>query len=473
MANQQQTNQLVRIPFLEEANFRSTDATKDDRFINGFFEPINNPVNGHPDYFFLKRPGLSQNIRPSGGAATGRGVFVWNGNIYSVFGTQIYKNGVNLGVTLSTASGLCKFTTSRPGAATPYLCINDGQALYCVNGAGVTTQVVTNFPVNTRDVVFLDQYVLVLDTNARLWNSTADDPITWDGTSNIIAQMLPGKGVGLARQNAYVVLFTDQHLQMFYDNANASGSPLNNADSLIQQVGCASNDTIVSIEESVYWVGGNQNGGPSVWKISGTTDIKDIANPTIRRILGVEGTNLTSARAVGLRCAGHRFYVLTLIGANRTFVYDPDIELWYEWTDTTGSAAWPIVASSEINGQPIVQHSTNGWIYNLSPSVYQDDSVNFTVTARTPRMDFGAMSRKFVNRLDVICDIQSSAGTINVSYSDDDYATFSTARTFDVSKSRNFSRVWGNFRRRAWQVSFTANLPFRGLGIELDVTVEI
>lgn len=471
MANQAPDTTTTRIPFIEESEFRSTDTTKDNRFVNGYFEPIKNPVKDRLDYYFVKRPGMSQNVRPAAATGAGRGIFVWNGNIYSVVANKLYKGTTNL-ATFSTSTGLCKFTTSRPGAATPYLIVNDGQALYCVQSNDTVTQVVTNFPVNTRDVIYLNQYTLVLDSSANLWSSDPDLPTSWDGVSYITAQALPGTGKGLARCGNMALVLTDQHFQMFYDNANASGSPLNNADERMKQIGCASNDTISQLEDTTFWVGnGAQNGGYTVWKLSGS-ELKSIGSQTIDKIISAEGSSLGSARAIAFRSAGHAFYALTLTSSNRTFVYDLDLGLWAEWTDAAGTSAYPIVAVAQVNNSLIGQHSTNGWIYNISPFVYQDDSSSFTVSARTPIIDMGTMRRKFVDRLDIIADIQASSENVSVSYSDDDYQTFSAARTFDLSRTRSFSPAWGNFKRRSWQLQYSGTQAYRCVGIELALTLE-
>jgi hypothetical protein len=461
--------QTVRIPFIEESEFRGTDTTKDNRFVNGFFEPLRNPIKNLLHYYFVKRPGMSQNVRPSGGAGTGRGVFVWRGLIYSVIGTKIFKGSTDLGVTLGTSTGLCKFAISRPGAATQYLFVNDGQALYTITTADVVTQVVTNFPANTRDLAYLNQYLFVLDSSANLWNSDPDLS-SWDGTSYITSQMLPGTGRGIARHGSEIVVFTDQHFQMFYDNANASGSPLNNADGKMKQIGCVSNDTIAQLEDITFWVGNGLNGGHTVWKMD--SEVKSIGSQTIDKLISAEGSSLTASRALAFRVAGHIFYALTLTSANRTFIYDVDLGLWAEWTDAAGTAAWPIVSVAQINQGLIGQHPTNGWIYNISPTVYQDDSTSFTVTARTPRIDLDTMRRKFVARLDVVADVQTSSENVSVSYSDNDYASFSTARTFDLSRVRSFGQSWGNFRRRAWQLQYSGTQAYRCYGLEIDVTLE-
>lgn len=470
---QDQSNQIIRIPFLETPHARDIESGKDLRFVNGFFEPIKNVIKNKLDYFFLKRPGLSQNIQPSGGAAIGRGVYVWKGNVYSVFGTQIYKGSVNLGITLTTSTGRCYFAETRPGAVTQYLSINDGIKLYAIKTDNTVTTITTNFPSpNTRDLVYMDTYLFTLDTSANLWNSNPDDPTTWSAANLITAQMVAGNGTGLAKQSNMMVVFTDRHLQFFWDANNTSGSPLTNAEQYIHKIGCNANDTIKSVEDTVFWVGNSFTGGYTVWRMSSSSVPEDIGTPPLTRILSLEGINLSSARAILFRHAGHAFYILTLIGTNRSFVYDMDINYWYEWTDTAGTASWPIFETSELNDGVVAQHATNGWLYNVRSDVFQDDSVNFNVVARTPRMDFDTIQRKFVHRLDLVGDAQDASEDVSVTYTDDDYQTFSTQRIFDVSSVRNFGMAWGNFRRRSWQVQYTGSQAFRMLGIELNISIE-
>src|SRR3990167_6336017 len=133
---QQNTKQddlvVVRIPILGNPTARSTTASKDQRFVNGYFIKHTNTVTGKDKYFFQKRCGYTQNTRPPGANATGRGVFSWKGDIYSIFDNKIYKGTTDLGVTLAGSSGLCGFAKVRPGATTQYLAVNDGTSLYLI-----------------------------------------------------------------------------------------------------------------------------------------------------------------------------------------------------------------------------------------------------------------------------------------------------------------------------------------------------
>ena len=529
----------VRIPILGSPGNRASDADKDQRFVNAYFWEIKNPLTGKAVYYFVKRPGLSQNIRPAGANAVGRGLYSWKSSIYSVAGTKIYKGVTDLGVVMRTSTGICSFAETRPGASPQYLGVNDGTDLYLIDTSGnvivlnnkaITSSSVANpsvitatghslvtgnrivirghtgstpdingtvytvtvtgantftIPVNvtvggtlgtigvfpspnTGDLLYADGYLLtMLTADLGIYNCELDDPTDWDPTKFITPQMFNGTAVGLARQNNLVLAFSDKSIQAFYDNANAAGSPFSNYESAVQQIGSGSVNSIVQDESLVTWVGNSFTGGHTVWKLEGVTGLKEIANTQIRLLLDAEGTSLPSVYGMMLRIAGKKFYLLTLTSANRTFVFDYDLEMWTEFEAAAGDAEWPIVATYEHSHTLLAQHASNGWIYNVLPTVYQDDSVNFTVLARFGRLDLDTMRRKFVKSYELLGDKQATTTNVSFQYSDDDYNTLSTSRTINMSSVRSWVTRGGNFRRRAHQISYSGSNPLRMEGLEM------
>ena len=463
--------ETVRIPLLGSPGNRSVSTAKDQRFVNGYFWEIKNPITGKAVYHFVKRPGLAQSSRPPAANAVGRGIYSWEGSLYSVFGNKMYKDGVDLGTTMDTTTGLCGFAETRPGASTQYLGINDGEDLYLISTVGVVSKISgpTTFPSpNTGELLYADGYWFVLkQATVGLYNCNLDDPTTWDPTKFITPQMYNKEGVGLARQNNLILVFTENAFQAFYDNANATGSPFSNYESAAQQVGCIGTDTIVHDEGDVFWVGSSFTGGNTVWMLSGITDTKEIATDQIRLLLGAEGANLTSAYATLVRTSGKKLYILTLPTTGKTLVYDTMLQIWTEFEEAGGSAEWPVVDFAQHLQTLYAQHPTNGRIYTLGPSTYQDDSTNFTVLARFGRLDIDTMRRKFVKSYELIGDKQASTTNVDFQYSDDDYNTYSTARVFDMSQTRPLLTRGGSFRRRAHQLSYAGNNPLRIEALEM------
>lgn len=531
--------ETARIPILGSPGNRGTDQSKDQRFVNGYFWEIKNPITGKAITFFVKRPGLVANIQPSGGAAAGRGVYGWKGSLYSVFGTKLYKDTADLGVTIRTTTGLCTFAETRPGATTQYLCMTDGTDLFCINTSGnvvvlnnkaitsssmasptvitatahgletgnrivirghtgstpsingtvytVTKITADTFNINetvtiagtggtigifpspnSSQLLYVDGYIVTMKpADLGIYNCELDDPLSWDLAKFITPQMFNGAGIGIAKQNNLILAFSSKSVQAFYDNANATGSPFSVYESATQQVGCASVNSIADDESVITWVGNSFTGGNTVYKMEGVTGLDEIADDRVRLLLDAEGSGITSASGVYIRIGGKRFYVLTLYTNLRTLVYDYDIKIWTEFESASGGY-WPTVASIVETDQTVVtQHPTNGWLYVVRNTAYQDDGVDFTVMARFGRLDLDTGRRKFVRSYELVGDKQSTTTNVLFQYSDDDYTTLSTARTFNMNQNRPLLTRGGSFYRRAHQISYTGSNPFRVEALEM------
>lgn len=829
MANRQQGQNLgpqtIRFPFLDSTDLRpgqETLITKDQVFLNGFFEAVRNPL-GKADYYFVKRPGTSTylTVAPTG---PGRGCYAWKqtGKLYSVNNNKILSGSTDLGVTLRTTTNFVNFEETRPGATTQYLGVNDGQDLYLIgsddsviimnnvvitsssvanpttitanshglstgnkiiirNHAGSTpsindtiftiTKTGTNtftIPVNvtvggaggtigvfpspnTTDLKYMDGYFFTMKSDGTIWNCSVDDPTTWPTTSFLASIMLPGRGIGLGRQNNVLVAFSDRHYQMFYDAANPFGSPLSNIEQAMQRVGAISLNTIAAQENTLFWVSNTLTGGFSVYRLDGTANLQDIGTPTLNRSLtnnffltpgspsskqviltsgtswavpgdfnkfnntveaiggggggagadvspnvsggaggggayskinnfdpggsgtinyvigtggsgatgtpftgtnggdttfnvssvvakgglaggngstggqasagtgstkfsggnggvgktaltggaggggaagtiangqngraagdrddglnpnsvlgssggqgnpiiggiggttpfdpnGHDGTDLDSTHGSGgggaggnatspsgtggsggngglygaggggggafassgtqgtggngiqgiikitytpagvsdqdaangyiLRISGHIFYLLNLVNNKETWVYDVQLGIWTLWhAGVNNISPFPIVNSTSFTptGQPsfvVGQDITTGTLWKIDPSIGQDNLINFEYRIQTNPITFGTMQRKFYDRVDLIGDRPTSSTPILISYSDDNYITFSFTRTLDIGNSRAFSRAWNNSRRRAWKISYAGQNPLRLHALEFEI----
>jgi len=101
MAGKPEDIRTVRIPILGESTARATSESKDQRFVNGYFDVLKNSVTGKPTYFFTKRPGTtSYQAAISGASTTARGMYYWRGVLYTVYGNKLYAGSTDLGVTL-------------------------------------------------------------------------------------------------------------------------------------------------------------------------------------------------------------------------------------------------------------------------------------------------------------------------------------------------------------------------------------
>jgi hypothetical protein len=168
---------------------------------------------------------------------------------------------------------------------------------------------------------------------------------------------------------------------------------------------------------------------------------------------------------------------MNLLTQNETWVYDQNLEIWTQWSDTTGNSVWPVLQTTQFafSGQPFSvagQDPTTGRLWKIDGENTQDNGVNFPVNWTSLPLDFNTKKRKYYNNVELIGDVQLTTTPVNVSYSDDDYQTFSTPRVLDMSNVRAFSKMWGQSRRRVWKLSYSGNNKFRMYGIEFVIEFE-
>ena len=472
---QQAFPQTIDIPLAGMPMQRGT-GTGDQRYVNVLFESYNNPLTGGKTVYVFKRPGLANHSQPPAGAATGRGLFFWEatGKIYSVFANKIYSNTTDLGVTLAASTGRVWFTTTSPTSSAQILIISDGTDNYHITTGDVITQIDetddAQFPTpNLGPVVFLDSYIFHGQSDGEIWNSDADLFTSWDATGVVSSEQYGDGLEAIAQQKEQLIAFGKTSTEFFFDNAN-SGSPLQRIVQNSFQVGMSSRNTLAQSGDILMWVSENSatgDGGRSVWKLDGLTKMINVGIPAVNRFLAAEGTSISSATAWMERVAGHLIYVINLASANRTFVYDVDENMWCEWEIAAGGAKFNGISATSGNGTIYIQDASNGRIYTMSPTTYQDSGSNFTVTIQTDNYWFGSPMIKFQVGLWILGD--NTTGNLNVTEADDDYTTFNTARTIDLSQTRKYLAEGGAFFSRAYRLTYADNFPLRLTTLSLEL----
>ena len=459
--------EVARTPFFGISTLRG-NTTKDQRYVNMFIERLENKDAGTARFFATKRPGYSvySTITPG----VGRGLYSWNGNLYCVIGNQIYKNGVAIGAALTTSTGEVAFTETSGIAAVQRLAVNAGGELYTIKTDDTVTKVSAvdaDYPVtnNIGMVEFFDGYMIVATSDGKIYNSDNEDPTSWTPTAYVTAQKYPDRLVGIVRNNDVLLALGEWTTEQFYDAGTASPSSfLARLDQGTMQVGCASKDSIVHQEQYIIWVGASKTGGYTVQKLDGVAGLEKISNDSIEKVLNLEESSIASCYAFAMRLLGHFYYVLTLTSSNRTFVYDIDEDRWTEM-QSGSSGRFVGVASEQHNYLPVFLHESDGKVYQFDPDLYQDAGADIYCILQTAPVDRDTQHNKLCKRFEVYGDEQSTSCPISVQYSDDNYKTFSVARTIDMLY-RSWLTTLGRYRRRAWKLTHIANTPLRLEGFE-------
>lgn len=465
---------VKRIPLAAPVGEREPAAGKDPRLKNCFKETVQEE--GKPTVYITKRWGLKASTN-TGSVAAGRGIHVWKGNVYVVVGNQLFKNGVDATSsgtrTLDTSTGRVFFAEAADGSG--LLLIQDKTELYTYNGTALTKEGDVDIPTPVSGLVVLDQFAFLMNSNAVLSSSAVGDVQTWNADS-ITAEVKADPGVAISRYINYLVAFGEDTIEFFYDAANPSGSPLSRFEGMSILVGCAAGDTVTLADQKLVFVARSPKGGRYVGMMDKGFEVKRISTNAIDEVLDKEGANISNAYGYHIRKGGKNLYILTLPTiAARTFVADLDEKTWDEWTsDVSGTETYFTgVDAADNDGTVYILDENNGRYYELDPETYQDNSgvtaENILFEVVTKKWDDKNTQNKFMHRLKPIGDLQTSASALNIAWSDDDYKTFSTNRSVDMSNSENWLTRLGIFKRRAFRLQHTANTALRLEALEVNV----
>lgn len=462
----------TRVPLVISPENRDNTSNKDAKLINCYVE-----VDKEQNVHLFRRPGMAQWGIPPGTTAAGMGAYWWNGAVYSIFAGVLYKNLSSVATGLDTSGGVYSFSSIM--GSDPKLVMQNGAAAYAYDDTALLSanlhSIDANYPQYTcKGLAYLDGYTFVLQhffgtsiTPAVIWGSVSNHVTTngdWDPLDFITAQMTPDSGVYLAKQLVYVVCLKEWSTEFFYDVGNATGSPLAPAMNLRLSYGCASQDSVQTIADVLFWVSNNREASNQVVMVE-KAQLSIISTPEIDRLL--RDADFTTVYSWHIKIDGHTFYVLTLKNNNLTLAYDVNQNRWEEWTDVNGNYV-PIVCSTRDQvGHTILQHETNGTLYYGSTDYLDDNGQLIPITIITPRWDAGTSRNKQLSMMNFVCDVVPGS-IMSVQVSDDDYTTWSQPRMVDLSmKFPNLPKC-GTFRRRAWKFQINHNLPWRLEAAELQ-----
>lgn len=466
-----------RFSFIGSPQQRDGTATKDQRFLNMYPELIKSPITDGKKYYLKKRPGVA--AFQTFAAGQGRGVFFWSsvGAYYTVVGNQLYKNTTPI-QTLNTSTGAVGWAEFNSDASSVLIMLDGTNGWQIGSGGGVTQITDANFPSpHIPSPVYLDGYIFVASSNTQtIHNSGLLTPLVWPADGFIDAEMFPDNLVGLSKVQNYIAAVGVASIEWFYDNANATGSPLQRNAPAVSQLGCPAPLTINQTEKELILVGQTSNGGRTIWVLDGFQPT-EIANEPVREALDLEGTSISAATAYTIQCAGHKWYVLNLKGNLRTFVYDFEEKMWHEWSSGLGQSYFNFdFAADAGNGAPVLLGELGATSnYTLSPVNYTDAGATINCTVITSKIDFDTVKRKRIFRLSLAADSPDgpTATPMTISWTDDDYNTYSAGATLMIGSGYSTITQLGYMRRRAFQFVYQQPWPLRMESFELDIIQEV
>ena len=329
-------------------------------------------------------------------------------------------------------------------------------------------------------VVQLDGYICIaanVGVDSRIYNSDLGSMTAWTSTNFIAAQLESDKLVYLAKHKNHIVAFGQGSIEFFYNAGNPTGSPLSRRSDIFYKVGLvsqtlaetekSSKSMVASYGDTLFFVGKPQGGAVGIYALDGFK-LERISTPAIDYLLLDNGDTVIR----GIVTYKNKAFLIVQDNWSNSYslVYDISDNIWYHWTVTYQRGAVSGIGSSKVvvGTSPIVS-SISG--------IGDDTSTNPAFTIITPKIDNVSAKqdtshlRKFCSQLAVSSDNPGSTTNISISYTDDDYQTYSTARTLDINKYDSKLTGLGSFYERAFKLSYTGanNLKLYSLILDLDL----
>lgn len=481
----------IRIPLTIPIESRTASLAKDAYTLNGYVESDGNKK------WLVKRPGTVVLNAAATQLGVAQGMYPMLGKLYSVTAGNLIENTTAGVETVIGAIGAGQFTFNQTSQA-PYLFFHSDVIGWTYNLTTSTLAEVTDpdFPCNNGYTlvpgsVYLDDYMYVMTTTGRIYNSANEDPTSWGALDYISKYSEADGGVALCKHLNYIIGFGEWSSEFFYNAGTPTGSPLLRNDAAKCEIGCASGTSVVQFSQTVAFLGQSREAGRGIFLFEGVSPVK-ISTPYVEKYLNI--SDLSLVRAGALTISGHTFYILTLSDIGITLVYDLNEKIWSFWTTTplispsgftyycdptymdmtyvdtipdTIFNTFGYQSFSALDGVMYMQDINQGYIVRMSTVAYSDDANTILFTVRTPLIDGGNNRNKFWSSLELIGD--RGLVDIDMTFSDDDYNTWSTARTISMNQERPILWQLGSSRRRALQLTSTSNAPIRIQELELAV----
>lgn len=463
-------------------------ATDDSDPRAGAYSVVKNGIinkNSNGRIVVRKRPGLSYQSTTGAGSVygmymreSGSGFKVTTSKFESINSTTDLSGGA---ISFSNTPKFiyCAGEVGASGTSGNVLVVVQDEATYgktyYVNSSNAPTLIRTGIPGSAttktmHGAAAMDGYGFIIDQYGRVYSSGLDDLTTWAST-DFISMNYSLSGLFICHHEQHIVAIGGRSVEFMYNDGKPSGSPLAVRQDIYHSAApvayCSNNIGVTA------WMDCGLTGTIGIWMLQGLQKVKistfDI-DKIIQRLQFNSG--FSSVRMSVMSYAGHDFIFVLLLdssGNPLTKVYDIQAGAWYEWSwaDYTTTAFFPYACGlgNTVANSFYVAMGV-GYVFRLQPTTYQDDKTNATSGSidfsiilpefRGLSEDSGSIKRASDLTLDAA---RNSNVSINVSWSDDQQSTWSTARALSLASPARKLNQLGEFRERYWKLASTDNYP--------------
>jgi len=470
----------MKTPILGQAYVARSKTFACDRLVNLY------PEKGGSDSkevgAFYGTPGLDLIV--TGNVAEVREIYVTSNDIcLIVIGNTVYT--YNAGVitsigTIGTPSGRVCIRDNGVDAI-----IVDGNAGYLVSltTPAVTTITDVDFPNGATRVAYIDTYFIAAIPGSQEYVISGQlDGSAWDSLDWASAEGSPDPLISIIEVNRQLGLFGSRSLE-FATNSGDADLPFTRIPGAYVEQGCEAAHSVAVIDNTVLWLGKNENGGKTVFRANGYTPIRISEHAIEYAIAGYATTS--DAFAITYQQEGHPFYCLIFPAEGKTWCFDISTGAWHERASFSDGefVRWRVNCHAYFQGKHLVGDYENGKIYEMSLDVFDEDGAVLK-SLRSWRHPHKEKNRIYYSCLELDCEagvgldgsVQGSNPQWMLRYSNDGGFTWSGEKWKSAGRIGEYSarvRWWrlGEGRDRVWEVSITDPVKRCIVGAYVDAEV--
>ena len=377
---------MARFGFIG-SSYTSQSINADYQFTMNWYEENNESGMGKSGKDLYPTPGLIVNTDLTAGTIGPpgiRGIFNWSGPQSPPLGRcfvvadkrfiEIYGDGTFFTYPLSILNDGTPVSFAASG--TEMMFTSAGNLYHFLGNP--SSFLINLIPIsNVAQVAYVDGFFVIWITSSnQVRTSAPGDGTVWPALSETNISVFPDNLVSMLADHRELWLFGAKQIAVYYNSGNFP-FPLD-----VVSGGYIENSTIAEwsparIDNSVFWLGGDERGNAVVWRANGYTPQR-VSNHAVE--FAMQGYAIRNdAIGYAYQDQGHSFYVLRFPNANHTWVYDVATGQWHErgWLNNDGItfSAHHSTNHAFVFGKHLVGDWSTSTVYQMGLA-FQDDAGN-------------------------------------------------------------------------------------------------
>ena len=352
--------------------------------------------------------------------------------------------------------------------------------------------------VNIAKVDFCDGYFIALIANTNTFRiSTLFDATLWDPLDEAVVSVFSGNLVSLKVDHREIWVWSEFAATVYYNNGDTDFPFAVNPSASVIEGGIAAINSVVKLDNTLFWIGKDERGRGMVWRAAGYTPARVSDHAFEFEISQYD--QISNAVAYGYQDQGHSFYQIFF----PTAIVRPDKTTSATWDYDVATGKWhqrgfwdTVLAEYEAHhsynhifflNKHLVGDWQSGTIYEMSIDLVDDNGALIRRARRAPHISseqkwaFHSQMQVFLESgLGPVPPLLDGAGVarqpiVNLRWSDDGGHTWSDDHATGAGKSGDYKvrAMWrrlGRSRDRVYELNVSDPIPWRVIDAYLEVT---